>query len=472
MSLQTQLDVSTGSEIAGTMVSGGGNSIERRTIRKLQIRLLPFLFLLYVVAFIDRINIGFAALTMNKELAITSQQFGFAAGIFFFGYFLFEVPSNLLLHKIGARIWITRILITWGILATLTGFVHTVHQLYVVRFLLGLAEAGYFPGIVLYLTYWFRQREQAQAIALFLTGLPFTSIVGAPISGLVLDHVHWLGLSSWRWLLILEGLPAILCGLLTYFLLPNRPAEAKFLTPEEKEWIQTELLREERQKLEQHHCSVFQTMVNGRVWHLAAIEFGVCIGLYTLSFWAPQLLKSVSGQHSNSAVGVLIMVPNLVGILAMVLVSRSSDRRLERRYHAAIPALVGGVALLLMGVYHSPLSLVVLLSVLAAGVYSVVGPFWALPGEFLTGFSAAAGIGLINSVANLGGFVGPYAIGVMSGWTGGIYGGLALTGIPLLLSATLLLLLPRKAQAANLTGSGSHTLSNRARVASSADLLE
>lgn len=231
------------------------------------------------------------------------------------------------------------------------------HQLYVARFLLGLAEAGYFPGIVLYLTYWFRQREQAQAVALFLTGLPVTSIFGAPISGLVLDHVYWLGVSSWRWLLVLEGLPAVLCGLLTYFLLPNRPAEARFLTAEEQEWIQAELLREERQKLDQRPCSVFQTMVNGRVWHLAVIEFGVCIGLYTLSFWAPQLLQSASGQHSNTAVGVLVMIPHLVGILAMVSVSRSSDRRLERRYHAAVPALVGGVALLSMGTFHSSLFL-------------------------------------------------------------------------------------------------------------------
>jgi MFS transporter, ACS family, tartrate transporter len=444
MPLQTQVDVNGRGEIVRTMVLTDRSCIERQTIRKLQIRLLPFLFLLYVVAFVDRINIGFAALTMNKELAITSQQFGFAAGIFFFGYFLFEVPSNLLLHKIGARIWITRILITWGILATLTGFVHTVHQLYVVRFLLGLAEAGYFPGIVLYLTYWFRRREQAQGVALFLTGLPITSIVGAPISGLVLDHVHWLGTSSWRWLLILEGLPAILCGLLTYFLLPNRPAEAKFLTPEERDWIQAELLREEQQKLEQHHRSVFQTMVNSRVWLLAAIEFGVCIGIYTLSFWAPQLLKSVSGQHSNSAVGLLVMIPHLAGLVAMVLVSRSSDRLLERRYHAAIPVFIGGTALLLMGIFHSPLFLVALLSLMAAGVYSFPGPFWTLPCEFLTGSSAAAGIGLINSVANLGGFVGPYAIGLMSGWTGGIYGGLALTGIPLLVSATLLLFLPRR----------------------------
>jgi sugar phosphate permease len=472
MPLQTQFEVTTASEIAGTVVSSSESSLERRTIRKLQIRLLPFLFLLYVVAFIDRINIGFAALTMNKELAITSQQFGFAAGIFFFGYFLFEVPSNLLLHKIGARIWITRILITWGILATLTGFVHTVHQLYAARFLLGLAEAGYFPGIVLYLTYWFRQRERAQAIALLLTGLPVASILGAPISGLILDHAHWVGISSWRWLLALEGLPAIACGFLTYFLLPNRPADATFLTAEEKEWIQVNLLREECDKLSQQRYSVLQAMASGRVWCLSVISFGVLIGLYTLTFWTPQLLKSLSGRYSNTAVGALVMIPHLIGLVAMVFVSRSSDRRQERRYHAAIPVFVGGFALLLMGIFHSPFFLVALLSLLAAGVYSFPGPFWALPCEFLTGASAAAGIGLINSVANLGGFVGPYAIGVMSGWTGGIYGGLAFVGIPLLVSATLLVLLPRRTQARNFKGSHSHTLSNHARVASSAGLLK
>src|SRR5579862_6358352 len=213
------------------------NPIERTTIRKLRLRLLPFLFALYVVAFVDRINLGFAALTMNRELAITSQQFGFAAGIFFWGYVLFEIPSNLVLHKIGARIWIARILITWGTVATLTGFVQSTNQLYIARFALGLAEAGYFPGIVLYLGYWFPQREKAHAIATILMGLPLASILGAPISGFILDHVHWLGLSSWRWLLILEGLPAITCVFLTKFLLPNKPAEAKFLTVEEKAWI-------------------------------------------------------------------------------------------------------------------------------------------------------------------------------------------------------------------------------------------
>src|SRR6516165_12269267 len=209
-------------------------SIGTRTIQKVRIRILPFVFLFYVIAFLDRVNIGFAALTMNKELGITSQQFGLLVGIFFLGYFIFEVPSNILLHKIGARIWIARILISWGTVAVLTGFVQTVHQLYLARFLLGLGEAGFYPGILLYLTYWFRRREQAQAIALFMTGIPISNVLGAPVSGLILDHVHWLGLSSWRWLMVLEGVPAVIFGVLTYFSLPNRPAEARFLTESEK----------------------------------------------------------------------------------------------------------------------------------------------------------------------------------------------------------------------------------------------
>src|SRR5215472_6269995 len=217
------------------------NLIESATIRKLRIRLLPFLFVLFVLAFTDRINLGFAALTMNRELGITSQQFGFAAGVFFWGYFLFEVPSNLILHKIGARIWIARILITWGAIATLTGFVQSAHQLYVARFALGLAEAGYFPGIVLYLGYWFQQREKAQAIALILIGIPLASVLGGPISGFILDHVRWFGLSSWRWLLVLEGLPAATFAFLVPLLLPGKPAEARFLTTDEKAWIADQL---------------------------------------------------------------------------------------------------------------------------------------------------------------------------------------------------------------------------------------
>src|SRR5713101_1389174 len=233
-------------------------TIEARTIQKVRIRIIPFIFVLYIVAFLDRINITFAALTMNKELAITSQQYGLLAGIFFIGYFLFEIPSNLLLHKVGARLWIARILVTWGIVAVLGGFVHSVHQMYVVRFLLGLAEAGFAPGMLLYLTYWFRQREQAQAVGLYLSGMPIASVLGSPLSGLILDQVHWLGLSSWRWLLILEGIPAVACGILTYFLLPSRPDEAEFLTTDEKQWLQTELAREQQQKVEQRQFSALQ----------------------------------------------------------------------------------------------------------------------------------------------------------------------------------------------------------------------
>jgi len=417
-----------------------------KTIRKMQMRILPYLFLLYVISYLDRINIGFAALTMNKDLAITSQQFGFLVGVFFFGYFLFEIPSNLMLHKVGARMWIARILITWGIVAMLTGFVHTVHQLYIVRFLLGLAEAGYFPGILLYLTYWFRQREQAQAIALFLTGLPFTSILGAPVSGVILDHVHWLDVSSWRWLLVLEGIPAVACGVLTYFLLPGRPAEAKFLTQDEKLWITEELDKEERQKRGTHKISAGSALTNGRVWHLALIGFTLNIGMYSLSFWMPQFVKSLSSLYSNTTIGFFVMVPYLVGLVAMVLVSRSSDRKMERKYHAAIPAVIAGIALVSLGSTHSPFSSIFFLCLASLGIYSVYGPYWSLPSEFLTGFAAASGIALISSVANLGGFAGPYAVGIISQRTGSLYGGLALTGFSLFASATLALLLPKAAQ--------------------------
>ena len=421
-----------------------GLSIGTRTIQKLRIRLLPFVFLLYVIAYLDRINIGFAALTMNKELGISSQQFGLLAGIFFFGYFIFEVPSNLLLYKIGARIWIARILISWGTAAVLTGFVQTVHQLYFARFLLGLAEAGYFPGIVLYLTYWFRQREQAQAIALFMMAVPATSVVGAPISTLMLDHVHWLGLSSWRWLLILEGVPAVLCGIFVYFLLPNRPAEARFLDEEEKDWISSELLKEEREKLAKHRVSAMQVFTNERVWHLIGIGFALFVSVYTINFWIPQVVKSLLVGHSNSAIGIVVMIPYLAASSAMFLVSRSSDRKMERRYHAAIPAILGGTALLLLGTTHSVFFSVALLSLAATGVFSFYGPYYSLPCEFLTGISAASGIALINSFAHLGAFVGPSAVGWITQKTGSLYSGLALAGVSLFVSAALVLLLPRQ----------------------------
>jgi ACS family tartrate transporter-like MFS transporter len=417
--------------------------IDPKTTGKLRRRLLPLLLVLYVVAYLDRINIGFAAFSMNKELGITSTQFGLLTGIFFWGYFLFEVPSNVILHKMGARLWISRIMLSWGALAMLTGLVHSIFHLYAARLLLGVAEAGFFPGIVLYLTYWFREHEQAEVVACFLTGLPIASILGAPISGFILDHVHWLGVSSWRWLLILEGLPAIGAGVLTWVLLPSRPQDAGFLEPREKESISEELRREGARKSGNPQATVRETLGNLRVWHLACISFTYLTGLYTMSFWMPQAVKALVRNPSNTFLGVLVMIPHLVGLVVMILVSRSSDRTLERRYHSAIPLVVAAIALLALNMGSPIWVAIVLWSAAAAGIYSFLGPFWSLPSQFLSGLAAASGIALINSVGNLGGFVGPYAVGMLTKGSSGIYPGLHLVAYSLFGSALLLLLLPR-----------------------------
>jgi sugar phosphate permease len=424
------------------------STIEAGTVGKVRARIIPFVFILFVIAYIDRINVGFAALTMNKELAVTSQQYGFLAGIFFWGYFVFEIPSNLLLHRIGARVWIARILVSWGILAILTGFVQTVFQMYVLRFLLGVAEAGFFPGVLLYLTYWFRQKQLAHAVALLIAATPVASIVGAPFSGVILDRIHWLGLSSWRWLLILEGMPAVAGGIFTYFLLPGRPAEAKFLTADEKLWMMEELAREEQQKLNARRITVGQALMNGRVWHLTAAYFVAMVANYSMIFWMPQHVKALSAQYSNVMVGMLVVIPYLAGLTAMIVVAHSSDRRLERRYHAAIPAIIAALSLLLLGTTttSSAFVSVLLWCLVSLGIYSLLGPFWALPNEFLTGFSAAAGIALINSLGNLGGFVGPYAMGAINKRTGSFRGGLVLAGVSLFISAMLILALRRRTE--------------------------
>jgi MFS transporter, ACS family, tartrate transporter len=301
-----------------------------------------------------------------------------------------------------------------------------------------------FVGIVLYLTYWFPQREQARVIALFMIAIPVSSILGAPVSGFILDHVHWLGISSWRWVLILEGLPAVVCGVVTYFLLPSRPSEATFLRQDEKSWITAELAREEQEKTSEHSISAWRALAYPRVWHLAAILFAFLIGYYGMIFYLPQAVKLLSNGYSNTAVGILVMVPHLAGLIAMILISGSSDRRLERRYHAAIPASVGGIALMLLGTTSSLWLSIALWSFAAMGIYGYLGPFFSLPSEFLTGFAAASGIALINSVGNLGGFAGPSVIGALANGAGGIYRGLAMAGISLFVSATLVLLLPKK----------------------------
>lgn len=414
------------------------SAIEGRAIRKVQLRIVPFLFLLFIVAFTDRTNIGFAALTMKRDLSIDSQQFGLVAGVFFFGYFVFEIPSNLLLHKIGARRWIARILLSWGVVATMTGLVQNLPQLFAARFVLGIMEAGYFPGILLYLTYWLPRREQARAIALFMAAVPVTYVVSDPVSGLILDHVHWLALSSWRWLLILEGIPAVLCGVLTYFFLPSRPAEARFLTQDEKDWIASDLSREQRGKAGEHSSSGLPALSHWRVWHLACACLMFQTGQYVIYLWIPQAIQSLSVDYSNTIVGLLVAVPNLAGLVAMLLVSWSSDRTLERRCHAAVSLIVGGIALIALSAPHSPVLAITLWSFAVMGAVSVLGPFYSLPNEFLTGASAASGIAVVTSLGSLGGFVGPYVFGALARGTGSTYRGLAFAGIPLFLSAILI----------------------------------
>ena len=419
-------------------------SIETKTIRKLKIRIIPFILFLYIVSFLDRINIWFAPLTMNQTWPSPSHQFGLAVGIFFIGYSLFEIPSNLLLHKIGARIWLARILITWGIISTLTGFVQNVPQLYLARFLLGFAEAGYFPGIILYLTYWFRRREQAQVLALLLIGIPITSILGAPLSGLILDHVHWLGLGSWRWLLILEGLPALVGGALTYYLLPSRTGGSQVPCGGRK-GLDHSRIKTGRRTEAANSFGLGSTSVGRRPCLASGIR-RFCLGHRVV--------------HSE-----LLAASDCEGIIEPVFQYRSrtpgdGSERCRLDFHgchfpkfrpqagaemARGDSRTGGGNCLPL-VWCNSLECSLDRSSVSNRSWYLrgAGPFWALPCEFLTGFAAASGIALVTSIANLGGFVGPYAVGLIQQRTGNLQGSLVPAGIAMLVFATLLLLLPER----------------------------
>lgn len=401
------------------------SSVERSAIRKIKFRIIPLVLILYVVSYLDRVNLGYASLEMNSDLGITSAQFGLAAGIFFIGYFLFEVPSNMIMHKIGARIWISRILISWGIVAMATALAQNVLHLYILRFLLGIAEAGFFPGILLYLTYWFPARERARAVGMFMVALPVSYIIGGPISGLILDYVHWFGISGWRWLFILEGFPAVILGIITLLILPNRPNNANWLTAEEKKWVTGELEREHKEKVGKRRFSTKQAIFNGRVWLLAFVYFCIVIALYGVGFFIPQIVENLSGSLSNTTIGFITAIPYVVGGIVMVWWSRNSDKTLERRYHTALPLILCAVSLATLGYLTNYMVLsIAVLTIVILATFSFFGPFWSLPSLFLSEASAAVGIATINSLGNLGGFAGPYAIGAVNEATGSIYSGL------------------------------------------------
>ena len=387
---------------------------ERAIMRRVFRRIVPLCFLLYIVSYIDRANIGYAALQMNSELGLSADAFGFAAGIFFIGYFLFEVPSNMLMARYGARVWIARILIGMGVVSVATAFVQSANQLYVLRFLLGVAEAGYFPAIIIYLTNWFRAKEQATVVAMFTAAIPVSYVIGTPLSTWIMDHVTGFGLTGWRWMLIIEGLPAVLGGLLTYRLLVDRPANARWLSPDERDWLESEIAAEHRATEGVRHLGTWRAISEPRVLFLAAIYFVYQAGSLGVGYWLPQIVKHSSASLSNVETGLIATVPYLVATVGMVWWSRRSDRTGERRMHTAWPLLLAGATLGVVALVDGPLPATLLLAAALTGFYAFKAPFWTLPGQFLSRSTAAVSIAAINSIGNLGGFAGPYAVGLIA----------------------------------------------------------
>jgi ACS family tartrate transporter-like MFS transporter len=413
--------------------------LERATVRAVSRRLIPFLFVLYVVCFLDRVNVGFAALEMNHDLGFGPAVYGFGAGIFFIGYSLCEVPSNLILARTGARRWIARIMITWGLIATGMLFVRGPISFYVLRFLLGAAEGGFFPGMIYYLSQWFPANARAHAIARFMTAIPLSGIIGGPISGALLGLNGLLCLRGWQWLFLLEGLPAVLLAFAVLRFLPDRPEGVAWLGPEQREWLVNRLAAERDCCVHQHGLGVIRAFSTGIVWQLGLLAFlASAFGQYALGLWLPQIVRGFSGL-SNLQVGVVSAVPYLVAAVAMVLFAAHSDRTGERCLHIVAAASLAAAGFLGCTLLKSPALVVMFLSLAAAGLQSEHGPFWSLPSRFLTGAAAAGGIALINALANLSGFVGPYAIGLLNGVSGDFRSGLMLLALVPLAGAALAL---------------------------------
>jgi len=415
------------------------HEIEEVVVRKLTWRLVPFLFLLYIVAYLDRINVGFAALQMREQLALTDAVYGLGAGMFFAGYFFFQVPSNLALQRIGARRWIALLMTLWGVISSSMLLVSGPRSFYLLRFLLGAAEAGFFPGVILYLKNWFPAQARARTVARFMTAGPLSGVVGGPLSGALLGLHLKFGLSGWQWMFLMEGIPAILLGAVTLTYLIDRPEEAPWLHSEERDWLIENLRREREQVSSWASTGVFSAFRNPQVWMLALVYFGLNTVSYGVSLWLPTLIHSVSGV-GNFTIGLLSAIPYLAAAVAMVLVGLHSDRKHERRWHTALPAFTGALALIGAAYSTSVAPAILAISIATLGVFSMLGPFWAMPTSLLSGTAAAAGIAFINSVGNLGGFVGPYVIGLVRTSTGQFKGGLLLVGAALATSGAIVLM--------------------------------
>ncbi|MFZ6644956.1 MFS transporter [Undibacterium sp. TJN25] len=430
--------------ISDTGSAGVGTySFEEATYRRLTWRLVPFLFLCYIVAYLDRVNVGFAKLQMLGDLQLSETVYGLGAGIFFIGYFLFEVPSNIILHKVGARIWIARIMLTWGVLSAAMMFIATPMQFYILRFLLGLAEAGFFPGIILYLTYWFPAARRGRIVALFMTAVAIAGVVGGPLSGLILKVMEGVnGWRGWQWMFLLEGIPSIVVGLVALVLLDDRIADAKWLSGPEKTLINAAVSREQQTK--QDH-SLGQVFSNGKVWLMGLIYFCFVMGLYGISFWLPTLIKAL-GVKDLMDVGLLTAIPYAFAAVAMVMVGRSSDRLGERRWHIAVPGFLGAAGLVLSVLFTgNPVLAMAALTLGTAGILSTLPLFWSLPTAFLGGTAAAAGIAMINSLGNLAGYLSPTLVGMIKDATHSTDNGMYMLAACLVLGSVLTLSVSRDA---------------------------
>lgn len=414
-------------------------------------RLIPLLALAYLLNYIDRVNVGFASLTMNADLGLSAAAYGLGAGLFFIGYFFFEVPSNVILHRVGARIWIARIMVTWGVVASSTAFIQGEIGFYVVRVLLGIAEAGFFPGIILYLTYWFPRVERARIVALFFLAVPLSSVVGGPLSTWLISVGDGaLGFDAgWRFMFFVEGIPAVLLGIAVLWLLPDRPTRARWLPADQAVALEERIAAEDAAAAGQDR-GVAAALRDGRVVALSVVYFGIVFGLYVLAFFLPQIVAGFEQQfgadYSLVEVGLITAVPYAIASVTMVLWARHSDRSGERGLHVAVPAVVGAVAIAGALYMDSPLLVMACVTVCAIGVFAAIPPFWALPNAFLTGAGAAAGIGLINSFGNLSGFAGPFVAGWLKDLTGDSRAGMWVVAVMMLTSAAIVLGFRRTAQ--------------------------
>ena len=424
--------------------TGNAASIAERTLGRIRWRLLPFLGLLYVVSYLDRVNVSFAKLTMNTSIGIDDATYAIGAGIFFIGYFIFEVPSNLILERVGARRWIARIMITWGLISSATAFVTGPTSFMTMRFLLGVAEAGFFPGILLYLTYWFPAYERAKVVGLFMVALPVAGLVGSPLSA-ELMQVSGLGLHGWQWMLILEGLPAVLLGIVCLAFLPNGPHDASWLRTEEREWLAGALAAERSVVAKDGHTTLRAALVQPRVWALALAYFGIVLALYGFNFWLPSLISAHGVELRYT--GWIAALPFLCGAPFMVWWGRRSDRKSERVLHLVGVTVLGFIGFAAASVFDSLPVQILCLCLALMGVYGSMPVFWALPTAFLTGTAAAAGIAMINSLGNLAGYVGPQVVAWLTQGRGDFGPALFALGVSMLTPAVVALALRSKASA-------------------------